>query len=102
MDAGNNDSFDLQLEESKREAFYKVVLEKYDGDMHAALRKAIDYFLMYEQSTSLKSVSEKLKEIQDKISNIRNMNAKITDTLKDINQKNSLIQQKRQEHKNQS
>jgi 23S rRNA maturation mini-RNase III len=95
----NNDQFDFQLEESKRDAFYKVVLEKYDGDMHAALRKAIDYFLMYEQSTSLKSVSEKLKEIQEKISNIRNMNAKITDTLKDINEKNSLIQEKKHNQK---
>ena len=81
----------MQLEEMKAEQFFKIVQDKYDGDLQRALLRAIDYFLMYEKSASLKNVADTIEELRGKISNIREMNANLTSTLKTINEKTEKI-----------
>jgi len=74
--------FEFQLDPKKHEAFMKIVNEKYNGDLHAAVKRAIDYFLMYENSQSLQNVGATLNEIKDKIAKIREMNTQISERLK--------------------
>jgi methyl-accepting chemotaxis protein len=84
-------SRDFKIDEDKSEAFMKIVQDKYDGDVHRALKRAIDYFLMYESRTSLKQVADKIEDIRDKISNIREMNNQLNSTLETINKKTEQI-----------
>jgi hypothetical protein len=93
-------SFEAKLAPDKRDAFFKLVQERYNGDLQAALERAIDYFLMYERATGARHVADTLKQIQDKISTIREMNSQITDTLRDINAKTAQLNQNRQQKKN--
>ncbi|ACF14198.1 hypothetical protein Ctha_1741 [Chloroherpeton thalassium ATCC 35110] len=81
----------IQLEELKAEQFFQIVQDKYHGDLHRALLRAIDYFLMYEKSASLKNVADTIEELRSKISNIRQMNADLSSTLKTINEKTEKI-----------
>jgi|GEM_PF-1236281 peptidoglycan hydrolase CwlO-like protein len=83
----------LKLDPQKEREFFAIVQEKYDGDLHAALRRAIEYFLMCEKSRNLKQVSETLREIQGKISRIREMSAQISDAMKSINETNARIKE---------
>ncbi|MFN3394353.1 MAG: hypothetical protein ACK424_07340, partial [Candidatus Thermochlorobacter sp.] len=78
----------LKLDPQKELEFRELVQKKYNGDLHAALRQAIEYFLIYEKSRNLKQVSETLREIQGKISRIREMSSQISDTMKVINETN--------------
>lgn len=78
---------DFELDPSKAETFYKIVGEKYDGDLRLALKQAIDYFIIYEKSPGLKNVSETMKEIEGKISEIRNMNYELSGALRTLNEK---------------
>jgi peptidoglycan hydrolase CwlO-like protein len=95
--APNDDSpfgdMHLKLDPQKEQEFFAIVREKYNGDLHAALRRAIEYFLVYEKSRNLKQVSETLREIQGKISRIREMSAQISDTMKSINETNARIKE---------
>lgn len=98
--ANNADNFDLQLTPEQREAFFKIVQEKYNGDMRLALQRAIEYFLLHERNRSLQNVSETLRQIQTKISTIREMNSQITESLRDTNSKIAQLNQNRQQQKN--
>ncbi|NTV47022.1 MAG: hypothetical protein HGB11_10995, partial [Chlorobiales bacterium] len=40
---------DFELDPTKAETFYKIVGDKYNGDLHLALKRAIDYFIIYEK-----------------------------------------------------
>ncbi len=84
-------SSDFQLTDEASETFMKIVQEKYNGDIHEALKRAIDYFLMYETRPSLKNVADKIEDIREKISNIREMNNQLNSTLESINQKTRQI-----------
>jgi septal ring factor EnvC (AmiA/AmiB activator) len=86
---------EFKLDPQKEAEFYKIVDEKYGGDLHLALGRAVDYFLMHEKSRSLKQVSETLREIQGKISHIREMTSQLSTTVKDINETNAKLQEKR-------
>ncbi|KER09140.1 MAG: hypothetical protein HY22_13500 [[Candidatus Thermochlorobacteriaceae] bacterium GBChlB] len=86
---------DFKLDPQKEAEFYKIVEEKYGGDLHAALHRAVDYFLMHEKSRSLKQVSDTLREIQGKISHIREMTSQLSNTVKDINETNAKLQERR-------
>lgn len=90
---------EFKLEPKKQEEFEKIVQEKYGGDLHRALRRAIDYFLMYEKSAALSKVSDTLKEIEGKLSKIREMNSSLADKVKDITQTKESLQS-RQAHLN--
>ncbi len=94
------DNFDLSLTPEQRDAFFKIVHEKYNGDMRLALQRAIEYFLLHEQNRSLQNVSETLRQIQNKISNIREMNSQITQSLRDTNSKLAQFNQNRDQQKN--
>ncbi|MDX2130272.1 MAG: hypothetical protein SFU91_14655 [Chloroherpetonaceae bacterium] len=83
----------FKLSDEKQAAFEKIVNDKYGGNLHKALEKAIDYFIVYENSNGMKSVSEKLREIQEKIERMRAASSQITSTIKNINQTNAQIQQ---------
>lgn len=83
----------LKLDPQKEQEFCEIVQKKYNGDLHAALRQAIEYFLIYEKSRNLKQVSETLREIQGKISRIREMSSQISDTMKVINETNARIKE---------
>jgi len=87
----------MQLEELKAEQFFQIVQQKYDGDVHRALLRAIDYFLMYEKSASLKNVADTIEELRGKLSNIREMNASLSSTLKTINEKTEKIKALREQ-----
>lgn len=78
---------DFELDPTKAETFYKIVGDKYNGDLHLALKRAIDYFIIYEKSPGLKNVSDTMKEIEGKISEIRNMNSELTSALRTLNEK---------------
>lgn len=78
---------EFELDPNKADTFYKIVGEKYDGDLHRALKQAIDYFIIYEKSPGLKHVSETMKEIEGKISEIRNMNYELSSALRTLNEK---------------
>jgi methyl-accepting chemotaxis protein len=93
------DNFDLSLTPEQRDAFFKIVQEKYNGDMRLALQRAIEYFLLHEQNRSLQTISETLRQIQHKISNIREMNSQITQSLRDTNSKLSQFNQNRDSQK---
>jgi methyl-accepting chemotaxis protein len=93
------DNFDLSLTPEQRNAFFKIVQEKYNGDMRLALQRAIEYFLLHEQNRSLQTISETLRQIQHKISNIREMNSQITQSLRDTNSKLSQFNQNRDSQK---
>lgn len=98
-DFGQTDLFrngHLQLDPQKQQEFFKLVKEKYNGDLYAALRRAIDYFLVYERSANLKRVSETLQEIQGKILRIREMSSQISDTMKSINETNARLKEARE------
>lgn len=92
-DASPFGDVDLKLDPQKEREFFEIVQEKYSGDLHAALRRAIEYFLIYEKSRNLKQVSETLREIQGKISRIREMSSQISDTMKVINETNARIKE---------
>jgi len=94
------DNFDLSLTPEQRDAFFKIVQEKYNGDMRLALQRAIEYFLLHEQNRSLQNVSETLRQIQNKISSIREMNSQITQSLRDTNSKLAQFNQNRDQQKN--
>ncbi len=94
------DHLDLSLTPEQRDAFFKIVQEKYNGDMRLALQRAIEYFLLHEQNRSLQNVSETLRQIQAKISNIREMNSQITQSLRDTNSKLAQFNQNRDQQKN--
>ncbi|MCS7012627.1 MAG: hypothetical protein RMI34_05290 [Chloroherpetonaceae bacterium] len=85
----------LRLDPNKQKEFFKLVQEKYNGDLYAALRRAIDYFLVYEKSANLKRVSETLQEIQSKILRIKEMSSQISDTMKTINETNARLREAR-------
>ncbi|MFN3344391.1 MAG: hypothetical protein ACK4XY_05940 [Chloroherpetonaceae bacterium] len=89
------DNLNLSLTPEQRDAFFKIVQEKYNGDMRLALQRAIEYFLLHEQNRSLQNVSETLRQIQTKISNIREMNSQITQSLRDTNSKLAQFNQNR-------
>ena len=93
------DNFDLSLTPEQRDAFFKIVQEKYNGDMRLALQRAIEYFLLHEQNRSLQNVSETLRQIQNKISSIREMNSQITQSLRDTNSKLAQFNQNRDQQK---
>ena len=95
---GEFQSEGFKLSEEKQAAFEKIVNEKYGGNLHQALEKAIDYFIVYENSNGMKTVSEKLKEIQDKIERMRAASTQISSTLRNINQTNAQIQQNLKEN----
>lgn len=94
------DNLDLSLTPEQRDAFFKIVQEKYNGDMRLALQRAIEYFLLHEQNRSLQNVSETLRQIQNKISSIREMNSQITQSLRDTNSKLAQFNQNRDQQKN--
>jgi hypothetical protein len=94
------DNFDLSLTPEQRDAFFKIVQEKYNGDMRLALQRAVEYFLLHEQNRSLQNVSETLRQIQNKISSIREMNSQITQSLRDTNSKLAQFNQNRDQQKN--
>lgn len=104
MPETNDDNFDLSLSPEQRDAFFKIVQERYGGDMRLALRRAIEYFLLHEQNRSLRNVSDTLRQIQEKISSIREMNAQIAQSLRDTNDKLAQFAQNRdsQNHKGQA
>ncbi|MBC8043021.1 MAG: hypothetical protein IAF08_06210 [Rhizobacter sp.] len=91
---------EFKLDPKKQEAFEKIVNEKYGGDLHKALRRAIDYFLMYEKSSSLTKVSDTLKEIEGKLSKIREMNSQLSDKLKTINETKETLQHRAAQNAN--
>jgi peptidoglycan hydrolase CwlO-like protein len=93
------DNFDLSLTPEQRDAFFKIVQEKYNGDMRLALQRAVEYFLLHEQNRSLQNVSETLRQIQNKISSIREMNSQITQSLRDTNSKLAQFNQNRDQQK---
>lgn len=93
------DNLDLSLTPEQRDAFFKIVQEKYNGDIRLALQRAIEYFLLHEQNRSLQNVSETLRQIQNKISSIREMNSQITQSLRDTNSKLAQFNQNRDQQK---
>lgn len=93
------DTLDLSLTPEQRDAFFKIVQEKYNGDIRLALQRAIEYFLLHEQNRSLQNVSETLRQIQNKISSIREMNSQITQSLRDTNSKLAQFNQNRDQQK---
>ncbi len=90
------DNFDLSLTPEQRKAFFKIVQEKYNGDVRFALRRAIEYFLLHEQNRSLQNISETLRQIQNKISSIREMNLQISQSLRETHSKLAQFNQSRQ------
>lgn len=96
----HSDNLDLSLTPEQRDAFFKVVQEKYNGDVKLALQRAIEYFLLHEQNRSLQNVSETLRQIQNKITNLREMNSQITQSLRDTNSKLAQFNQNRDQQKN--
>ncbi|MCS6988015.1 MAG: hypothetical protein NZM06_00670 [Chloroherpetonaceae bacterium] len=103
MPDANAENFDLSLTPEQRDAFFKIVQERYGGDMRLALRRAIEYFLLHEQNRSLRNVSDALRQIQEKITSIREMNAQIAQSLRDTNSKLAQFAQNRDQrnHKEQ-
>ncbi|MGQ9805556.1 MAG: hypothetical protein ACUVRP_05700 [Chlorobiales bacterium] len=95
----HTDNFDLSLTPEQRDAFFKIVQAKYNGDMRLALQRAIEYFLLHEKNRSLQNISETLRQIQNKISNIRDMNSQITQSLRDTNSKLAQFNQNRDQQK---
>ncbi len=94
------DNLDLSLTPEQRDAFFKIVQEKYNGDVRLALQRAIEYFLLHEQNRSLQSISDTLRQIQNKISSIREMNSQITQSLRDTNSKLAQFNHNRDQQKN--
>jgi|GEM_PF-1960924 len=84
-------SQEFKLDDEKSEIFIKIVHQRYNGDIHKALARAIDYFLMYETRPSLKNVADKIEDIREKISNIREMNNQLNSTLENLNKKTEKI-----------
>ncbi len=96
----HTDNFDLSLSPEQRDAFFKIVREKYNGNLRLALQRAIEYFLLHEQQRSLQQVSETLRQIQQKISNLREMNSQITQSLRKTNDVLAQFNQQYNHHHN--
>ena len=86
----------IDLDPQKAEAFHKIVEEKYQGNLNAAVKRAIEYFIMYESSPGLKNVSDTLNEIKGKISDLKSMNSDLTTVLRTLNEKAERIRKLRE------